>query len=832
MRHIRRGQWLGLIGAVGVILVGVTLGVMWQAGVRFPWAWLLLVIFSGIVLAAAWAARPRRVGRTRWNLIWYGTILAALGVVMILIYALTAATAAAWGTMVFAFAVFLNLDEVLAASFENMRPVPRATRLGRAVKIRSTLTRWIIHIILALACGGLTASIAQIESHFSDEEFFVALQVLVLAGFWLLLRGVLAWLWVRFSRKPLPETENREETNGKTSHQIGFYFDSRWVALIGLITITAFSIFTIHSYQRSFYPTQAPPYPGISAENPFLCGKAAPDLQTYDGHSTFLRLLALVKTNPNKTTPEYGMLALGSRESRWTQTFHDSLLDEAHRGLFTGPTGSVKSVQYDAALRVYYYNQARAAFPSLFTPAQDYIIRQWFAAINRRALTVEPVDWMYALAFTKWPEGPYENQDSGVGLLALLEKTGLADPALSVRNRAYLGANQRGWVTNFRVTDDAAVYQPVWLDNAYFQSLYTGDAPPENLQSSFEWLLLQALPDGMPLKYNHTGSASLDGIAYLGAELIGNDSYLWLAGRTVDYLESQGMYAGAQPGLETESDLVGHSPTQGSCLLYGDSGLPNQIGPLAPDKIVFRDGWSPDSTYLLLNLRFSGWHRYKATNTITLVYQSGLLSGDLLSGETFSWLPIGRSLFRDKRIPRENLNGLVIARTGMSAVVSTLTGIGGAWAQDPPYYASVENFVTGPEMDTSTTVLSGWRGWTQRRTIFFYHDGPIVIVDGARGPDASPAAFVWNLPIGASVEGERVTLRGGDSPAEMVLVPIFGNINPTEDGIQFQASGRLALVTVFLTREWVGAKVNLISGSLQITRENQQITLPMPEEIP
>jgi len=63
---------------------------------------------------------------------------------------------------------------------------------------------------------------------------------------------------------------------------------------------------------------------------------------------------------------------------------------------------------------------------------------------------------MYALAFAKWPEGPYENQESGAGLLALLETTGLADPTLSVRNRAYLDANQRGWATSFRVTDDAA----------------------------------------------------------------------------------------------------------------------------------------------------------------------------------------------------------------------------------------------------------------------------------------------------------------------------------------------------------------------------------------
>jgi len=806
---------------------------MWQAGVRFSWAWLLPVIFWGTVLAAAWAARPHRVGRTHWILPWRGTILAGLGVVVVLAYALTAATAAAWGTMIFVFAILLNLDEVLAASFENLRPGSPIPVLGRGVVgARSTLTRWLVHIILALACGGLTAILAQIESHFADEEFFVALQALALAGYWLVLKGVWGWLSDRFPRIPISETEGVEKKAGRTSRQIVLCFDSRWLALAGLLTVTIFSILAIHSYQRSFYPTQAPPYPGISAETPFLCGEAAPDPQTYDGHDTFRRLLARIEANPYKSTPEYGMLALGSGEARWAQTFHDSLLAESRQGLFTGPAGSVKSVQHDAALRVYYYSRARAAFPGLFTPAEDETIRQWFAAINRRALTVEWVDWMYALAFSQWPAGPYENQENGAGLLALLEVTRLADPALSPRNQTYLNANPRGWAARFRVTDDAAVYQPKWIDNAYFQSLYAGDAPPENVQHSFEWLLLQALPDGAPLKYNHTGSASLDGIAYLGAELTGDDGYLWLAGRTVDYLESHGGDAFAQPGLDAGTGLVGHSPTQGSCLVYADSGLPNQWGPLAPDKIVFRDGWSKDSAYLLLNLRFTGWHRYKATNAVVLVYQDGPLAAEELSGGTFRWLPTGRSLFRDKRIPRENLNGLMVARSGLSAVVYALTGIGGPWAQDPPYYASVENFETGSEMDTSTTVLSGWRGWTHRRTIYFYHGGPIVVVDDARGPDASPAALIWHLPEGASVEGERVTLRSGENPAEMVLIPLAGNIQPSEDGVQFEAAGHVALVTVFLTREWVGAEVNLIAGSLEIIQENQQITLPMPEEIP
>ena len=126
------------------------------------------------------------------------------------------------------------------------------------------------------------------------------------------------------------------------------------------------------------------------------------------------------------------MLARASGESHWTQAFHDSLLSDARQGLVTGPAGSVKSVQFDAALRVYYYSRVQAVFPGLFTSIEEKTIRQWFGAINRRALTVEPVDWTYALAFSKWPAGPYENQENGAGLLALLEYTGLSISFISI----------------------------------------------------------------------------------------------------------------------------------------------------------------------------------------------------------------------------------------------------------------------------------------------------------------------------------------------------------------------------------------------------------------
>ncbi|MGC8946348.1 MAG: hypothetical protein ACP5N6_09355, partial [Anaerolineae bacterium] len=127
---------------------------------------------------------------------------------------------------------------------------------------------------------------------------------------------------------------------------------------------------------------------------------------------------------------------------------------------------------------------------------------------------------------------------------------GLADPSLSAANRDYLARNRRGWRERFRVTDDALVYQPEWIINAYFQSLYTGEFPRENARHSFEWLLLQALPDGALLRYNHPGQGSLAGIAYLGATLFRDPRYIWLAGRAVEALEQRGGYLFAQPGVE------------------------------------------------------------------------------------------------------------------------------------------------------------------------------------------------------------------------------------------------------------------------------------------
>jgi hypothetical protein len=713
--------------------------------------------------------------------------------------------------------------------------------------IASRLVRLLVQLLLAAWAGAAPILLAETLSNFAEEEFFAALQMLGLTGLWLLLRYAWSSLEAARRREAALDARIGHAPAGLRLHP-GFL-----AAGLGVLSVIAL-VGVVRAYQQSFYPTTAPVYAPINQDNPFICGPAAQETQTYDGLQVQSQMMALMAEKPTKSTPEVGMLALGTGDQVWAQEFKDRLMQEAAVGIFTEPANSVKSTQFEAALRAYYYPRLVEAFPGLFNTGERQQIEDWFEAINRRAMTVEWVDWMYALAFNKKPQGPYENQENGAGLLALLEMERLSAPALESENRQYLADNPRGWQQRFRVTDDAIVYQPEWIYNAYFQSLYTRAAPFDNVEHSFEWLLFQAPPDGSPLRYNHPAAIKLGPVAYLGANLISDERLVWLAGRAMEYLQEQGGYPPVAPGAERTTAITGKAPQQGSCLLYGDSGLPNQIGPLAPDKIVLRDGWSSQSLYLLLNLRFSGWHRYKATNAVTLLYQEGPLAVENLSGEDFAWLPTGRSLFRDKRVPRENLNGLLVERSGLGAVLYTLSGIGGPWAQDPPYYARVDEFENQSGMDTSRTLIEDWHGWDQSREIALYHQGPVLVYDQAEKQGYGPAAAIsWHFVLDEPGEGQnlptqagrpvRLRLRGGEHPAEIVLLPLDSGVLQLEpETIQDQKYGlralykpqpgdQLGLVSIFLTEDWRDAQVVLEMRDGQrivsIFSQGRQVELPL-----
>ncbi|RPH86868.1 MAG: hypothetical protein EHM75_06920 [Desulfobacteraceae bacterium] len=383
---------------------------------------------------------------------------------------------------------------------------------------RAAWRKWGTRLVLSLLGGMLPVLFNQVEIRFSEEEFFAVLQVLVLSGFTLLL--ILSAGTVKSSEPGFPSPRGAA--------------GPRWGERIGVPLLLVVLLFlALRAYQQSFYSRQAPSFPGISSAQPFICGSVPPNPQSFQGPEVFQQMVDRVAANPRKEIPEYGLLGLATERPEWLQAFRERLLSEAQQAYFAHSAQSVKFIQYEAALRVYYYHLMKQRFPRLFSSPEDLEIRRWLAAVNRRALTVEWVDWLYALAFSRRPEGPYENQENGAGLLALLEFSGLADPSFSGLNRKYLDRTVRGWNARFRNTDDALVYQPEWITNAFFQSHFTGPGSKENQKRSFEWLLLQALPDGSCLGYNHPGREPFAGIFCLGARLVNDERFLWIAGNSL-----------------------------------------------------------------------------------------------------------------------------------------------------------------------------------------------------------------------------------------------------------------------------------------------------------
>ena len=578
--------------------------------------------------------------------------------------------------------------------------------------------RWINGVIW-LAWLGLVPLIPilmnEIQTRFSEEEFFVAIQYIKL----LILFTVLLFTVQSITRG---------------FKEIFFYkYSSRTIKGLVIFEFIAFGLILfwgLRSYQNSFYPKEGIQYlPGVTEETPFICEEADEEYPIEE-KDVFSKAVKLLIENPNKSSPEYGLLSLVRDEIQWQNLFHDSLLEEAAEKRYTQPANSVKYGQFEAALRAYYYGKFIEKYPDAFSKAETQIIHDWFADINRRAMTVEWVDWLYATAFSMWPEGPYENQEIGAGLISMLLKYDLSAPELFEKNISYMERNQRGWEQRFRNTDDAFVYQTDWISNAFLQSEYFGKINLSNMKNSFEWMKLQTLPDGIAAHYNFPYHSSVAGAMLLGYQLTSNPEYLWLADHALDRLVEEGLYFKVIPGIDKfiSVDQFIKKPNELSCILFGNSGLPNQQGPLSPDKIILRNGWDSNSTYLLLNLRFTGWHRYKSTNTLTTVFQSGQLIEDNYSTSSIEWLPEGRSKLRDKRIPRENMNGFVVERDRLDRIFCDLLGCDSIWAQNPPFYGNVEGYRFEEEQDV-ITVSMVWNGMTIERRINFYDDGMILIWD-------------------------------------------------------------------------------------------------------
>ena len=698
---------------------------------------------------------------------------------------------------------------------------------SRQFKNHSNFIKILIPINLSLFAGFVPVIINQMLIRFSDEEFYTAVMMAAFSILWLLLYFVYICSIEDIEISPFL----------KTTKSISLKKYSLLWGLWGLVLILFFT--SIKSYQSSFFPKNvAPLYPEITAETPFICGttNTKKSEKGSDGTAIQSTFAAQLASKENLATNDYAFLAIYEQNEAYAQSYKEKLLLDAENKSYTEPAKSVKYDQYLASQTIYFFEEIKKNFPELFDETEIDFIENWICMVNERALTIELVDIFYGLAFSQKPVGAYRNQDIGAGLYAQLVNTNLTPEIYDEKNLSFLNTSVFGWDQGFRVLDDSINYQPVWITNAYLYSLDTEFGHQKNQALSFEWLLNQALPDGNLMGYNFPFKTTLAPISLLGANLLNDGHFLWLVEQSMQ-TESSPDYLYAQPGSETPLNeiLFAETPSIGSCLLYGNSGLPGNEGPLAPDKIVFRNGWEDDDLYILLNLRFTGWHRYKASNAISLVYAGQELVTEQYTQNPIPWLPVGRAMVRDKRIPIEQLNTLLIPRVGLDAVLNTIIDWFGPYAQDPPFYSEVELFETSREVDHAKIIIKDWHGWQFERSIFFYHDGPVFILDKANSKKDKKAAVNLHLAGGYNLNKNRAI--NPDTDVDFLFInqgngKLIASKEEDKHLIQYQSqeSGNLSLLTIILPDEWEnGEFLSYENGVVTLNLEGRLFEFPLTQ---
>lgn len=697
--------------------------------------------------------------------------------------------------------------------------------ISRRLSDQPTWLKWAGRIILIFTAGIIPVLINQILLRFSEEEFYSAVFFLIISSFWFLL-----WCGYNTLISKIPRGNNLQQ-----KPQI--VISPKVSMLIIILTIFVLLFISVRAYQNSFFPNTVSDVPSyISKEQPILCEKL-PNLDQTDpisGATVQARYAQLIANKEQLLTLDYGFLAIYYQTDTYFSLFKEHLLSDAEKGLYTTPTGSVKWDQWEAAQILYYYLQVIEINPTLFDNIETATLVNWINAINERAHQLGWVDWMYALAFSHKPVGAYLNQDIGAGLYSISNLSTSLEESLYNRNSNFLAQNVRGWIKGFRVTDDAISYQPVWITNSYFQSLLTGEVNKTNQKLSFDWIAAQILPNGDIQTNNFPEKLSFAPIALFGSYLLEDSSLLWLSNVSMETLgESANLPVQVGSEQKLSSELKAKTPDIGSCLIYGDSGLPEQNGPLAPDKIVFRNGWQEDDLYILLNLRFTGWHRYKASNSISLIYAGAPLAEEQHIQQPISWLPIGRALVRDKRIPIEQFNTFLIPRTGLDAVLNSLVSLFGPYSQDPPFYADVVNFYTSESYDYSVTKIDDWHGWTFNRSIHFFQDGPVFIIDQGVNKANKRAQINWHFNPNYHLDDTRLNIQDGN--VDFLLIgqeqgKLTSIRKENELLIEYQSpnSGELQLLTIILPGSYMNAQFIDYSGNvISLEIEGEVVTFEL-----
>ncbi|MCK4828246.1 hypothetical protein KA005_71615, partial [bacterium] len=458
-------------------------------------------------------------------------------------------------------------------------------------------------------------------------------------------------------------------------------------------------------------------------------------------------------------TPAYGVVEFNFLANEYFMNPHntsnnrklkETILEEARTGAFTGPAHSLKIKQLYSAQRGVVFLDMLEKHPGFFTESEKDAVRRWFEALTKRAFTIEWSDFYYMLAFRKPITGPYRNQEVGASALSVYaEIIGQCNPDLAKKARDYVRENGIGWRGNFRNTDDLITYQASWIYNAWNMGRFMFPETLRNSHSrkSFNWLLKQWPPNGGPLGYNPSKITMIPDIFLLGAKIHKNEEYQWLAEKSLNYACDHGIVlSGFRPGLQfKDSGGKARKPVADSTFIIGPGNLVQFPSKNRPDKIVFRSGWDDDSLYALLNLRYDGYHGYKATNClVTLHYGVPFIVEDVVKIQR-KWLPDGRALVRDDNIERYRLNGFYIKAPLLSRLWNNIDVLRTRWFQTLPRHTEQNRFFNSDLFDYSRTDIADWLGWNNSRVCLLVDDAYFAVFDFNKGKSRREHSIVWHL---------------------------------------------------------------------------------------
>ncbi len=618
-----------------------------------------------------------------------------------------------------------------------------------------TARRQFIGVMLGAGLAGAFIALAGFwRASFSTDIGFLALEIVMLTAAFAVI-GTLTFVGSLVSHATLEDGALTKFT------------DQSLFAVLILTLIIGVSAATVYQYWTRLGVFDEPLSPATFATSPLQCESILS--HSISGDETLEdSLVSHISSHHSDSFSGIATIALVTGESAELDSLRTLLLEDVRQGKYLNPGGSVKIWQYQAAIRAYYYHRISSEHPNLFSSSERDEIVDWFREIYEAAKSITLADFYYAATTADLPKGPYKNQEIGPGLFAVLSVV-LAEshPEIAESASDYAREHGQGWSSTFRNPDDGIVYHDtIWLVNAYFlESFLEGENEDNdsNRELAFEWLLAQLSPTDHTVAYNTNEVYAPFDTFILGAYLEQDGVYSWAAQRALSesyHRSDRDPIVGAAFATEVPAP---RTPDIGSCLLLGSSGLVDQAGQLEPDKVVLRSGWSEDDFYALTNLRFAGWHAYPGTNTITNISANGhTFVGEAIESRPRSWLPRAVATIRDRRIPRNTLNGIQYERTGLEALTRSITGFGTRWYNDPPQYAEVRSHSFTESSDFVHTAINDWHGHDSERIQFLIGDDVYIVADKVDGINTA-AGVTWNLKGGLSVADNHVTLRQNDA---------------------------------------------------------------------